>query len=253
MSLSHHRISLGINALVKVEVLERQRKDGRCAPKQVCDLLYEYLDTRSKSIEDIIINSSPNFFTQFSLELLEDYFKNQLPEKQRRKIESSLLLLGIDLRYRLYLKDLSGDDDKFCVIIDRDQLNHSTENMHDCYTWCTKHEVHFFFSNPCFEFWLLLHLVDVKTEYSSDEQCKILDNEKISNKHTYVSKLLSDHVKRKLGTGQNKRIKHFTEVYLPHIDQAIMRADKFSHTFDEQLMHLGTNIPQLIMLLREPI
>lgn len=47
-------------------------------------------------------------------------------------------------------------------------------------------------TTPCFEFWLLLHLVDVKKQYKGDMQ-KFRDNEKRTNKYTFTSLQVSEY------------------------------------------------------------
>ena len=74
-----------------------------------------------------------------------------------------------------------------------------------------------YIANPCFEFWLLLHLSDVNNEYA-DKLEEIRENKKVSNNHTFVSKVLSS----KAHHGKNNI--NFKKNYLPNIDIAIARA-----------------------------
>ena len=103
----------------------------------------------------------------------------------------------------------------------------------------------YFISNPCFEFWLLLHVSDVANEYS---EClnKILDNETDEKGNTFVSNLLFEK------TGQRKaiQVKIFEQYYLPNIDLAIERAKTFGNK-DQLLDSVGTNIPELFEHLRQ--
>ena len=55
---------------------------------------------------------------------------------------------------------------------------------------CKKHKYFLVITNPCFEFWLLLHF-DIPS-YSHNQ---LLENAQISNKHSFISKELSDKVR----------------------------------------------------------
>ena len=48
--LSAYRENLGIHGIVSVEVLQRSSKDGHSAPKQVLELLEEYISLRNNGI-----------------------------------------------------------------------------------------------------------------------------------------------------------------------------------------------------------
>lgn len=70
--------------------------------------------------------------------------------------------------------------DELWMIIDRDEWTDIAEISTLC-----KNEGNFFLalSNPCFEFWLLLHIKDIK-EFNETELKAIFDNKKV-NKKTY--------------------------------------------------------------------
>lgn len=126
-------------------------------------------------------------------------------------------------------------------MIDRDMLSHSEDDMANIIEHC-KHAdkpYHCFIANPCFEFWLLLHLSDVKTEYA-DQLEMIHDNPKISNKHTFVSY----EVSKKAGHGK-KGIK-FKDNYLPYIPLAIARAKQFALSEVDLTNSIGCNLWILI-------
>ena len=97
-------------------------------------------------------------------------------------------------------------------------------------------------TNPCFEFWLLLHLCDVKNEYAGHED-ELLKNERESNRHTYVS----GEVSRLAQHGKRIPVNKFDDYYLPNIPLAIERAVKdFATEFPDILDYLGTNLSELL-------
>lgn len=91
---------------------------------------------------------------------------------------------------------------------------HSETNMLDCIKHCEDNGYRCYIANPCFEFWLLMHLADIDKEFGEQLE-KIRQNPKISKQHTFVSKAVSErahHGKSDIG---------FTSQYMPYIDRAI--------------------------------
>ena len=189
--LSDYRTELGINALVNIEVLRRKTKDGYSAPEQVIELLEEYLSLREAGnnifpdIPDEIKNNFSPDFIQLYIETPES-----ISPKERNRFELALRKTGYDLAYRKYLSKYTSNFDEFCILIDRDAGSHSSEDMNFILQYCKENNYRCFITNPCFEFWLLLHFSDVYEEYS-DQLDLIRENKKVSNAHTFVSNELS--------------------------------------------------------------
>lgn len=74
------------------------------------------------------------------------------------------------------------DTDELWMIIDRDRWRNIPEIILEC-----KKQNNMFVavSNPCFEFWLLLHIKDV-SEYSPEERQSILENGRVSSSRKYI-------------------------------------------------------------------
>jgi len=248
--LSSCRRQLGINAVIDVETLERKRKMGDSTPEDVRELMDEFLATRSSSLEALLTAADPHFLSEYSVEELTQYFEGTLVKAKRKKMQRDLERLGINLKYLKYLRERSSEDDEFCLIIDRDQHSHTIESINTCRSWCEKRNVHFYFTNPCFEFWLLLHFLDVDSICTEEEKQDMLLNRKKSNRHSYVSKFLSDTITEITGNGQSKRVKMFEGLYMNRIDNAIENASKCATSFPELMDSLGCSIPQLVILLR---
>ena len=137
------------------------------------------------------------------------------------------------------MNDYNTDFDKFAIVIDRDHHSHSETDMLDCIRHCKKNNYDCYINNPCFEFWLLLHHVDVIEKYQ-DKLELIRENSKVSNNHTYVSKIVSDiahHGKNGIG---------FEKKYLPFVDKAIERAKKFPCEEERLIDEVGSNVWKLI-------
>lgn len=240
-----HKKELGIDVLVKIEVLHRSKKDTNSAPKHVIELLEEYIELRETSVEEQLNQLLPEFTKVYSKEFVKLYLDKpeEIPKRTRKEFETQLTILGYDLNYNKYLEQYNGPNDKFCVVIDRDRQNHSEKNMRDCIEHCSKNNFLCFISNPCFEFWLLLHLSDVKIEYASTLD-EIKKNEKKTDQHTYVSKIVSDKA------GHGKSHINFCKNYLLNIDIAIERAKSFEIDINKLIDNVGTNLGELITLMR---
>ena len=238
--LSDYRTELSINALVNIEDLRRKTKDGYSAPEQVIELLEEYLSLREAGnnifpdIPDEIKNNFSPDFIQLYIETPES-----ISPKERNRFELALRKIGYDLAYRKYLSKYTSNFDEFCILIDRDAGSHSSEDMNFILQYCKENNYRCFITNPCFEFWLLLHFSDVYEEYS-DQLDLIRENKKVSNAHTFVSNELS--VKAHHG----KKGIAFKEKYFPHIEEAIIRASKFASDNEALITDIGCNIWILI-------
>jgi hypothetical protein len=131
-----------------------------------------------------------------------------------------------------------GNNDELWMIIDRDRNGKNIEK----YSTKCKSEPNFYFalSNPCFEFWLLLHLKDI-SEFTEEELNLIFENRKVGSKKTYLKKLLSNI----LPDGYNEANLQ-PERFLQHIEVAINRAKAINIEAEDYPKALGTDIYKLI-------
>lgn len=240
--IERYREQLGIDAIVHVEVLRRH--DTNSDPDNVLGLLEEYISFRdSKMFETEIASLNlKNYTTQFIKSYLEN--PSDIPTKERHRFEAVLKEEHIDLLYLDFLSKYHGAEDAFGIVIDRDWRSHSVEQMNRVIAKCSKMKYLCYITNPCLEFWLLLHVSDVKTEFA-EQLDEILDNKVDEKDNSFVSNLL--HAK----TGQRKNIqaKTFEKHYLPNIDLAIERSKDFAPS-GELLDKLGSNLGDLFTLLR---
>ena len=246
--IHQYRGDLRINSLVHIETLSRG-KDTSSDLESIVNLLDDFLALQKHGLssEEVLSNLLQSG-QSFSLTQIEDYLRGRLKGASSEDIEDALRLVGIDLNYQLFLRDFKGEDgrDVFAVVIDRDRGCHSEQGLRQLFQDCNKKGYDCYITNPCFEFWLLLHICDVKSELSG-HLADLLENKRISNKHTYVSKRLSDRVNHAKHISENAFITH----YLPNIDLAISRAEEFKSNPEELLTDLGTNLPMLFKKLRE--
>lgn len=238
--LSKFRAKLGIDARVDVEVLKRERRDTNSAPKDVIELLEEYVQLRGKQ-SNLFQDIPGDFIKEYGIDFIEQYLNSPeaLPKKERNKFVTSLRNIGYDINYRKYLSKYDNEMDEFCILIDRDIQTHSEVNIQDSVSYCSRKGYRCFIANPCFEFWLLLHLSDVKNEYAESMDL-IKNNPKISDAHTFVSKQVSDKAHHgKGGIG-------FEIHYLPYVESAIERAKGFASDEVDLINNIGCNLWKLV-------
>lgn len=134
--------------------------------------------------------------------------------------------------------------DQICLIVDRDKDSFVSTPENDQYKYvldkCKKMGFQFCVTNPCFEFWLLLHFDEV---FTLDKE-KLLDNPKVTVKRRYAEDEL-----RKIFPGYNKSSYH-AEILVKEIDKAIENEKKFCEDIKELEYSVGSNIGHLINKMR---
>lgn len=240
--IEKYRVQLGIDAIVHIEILKRY--DTNSDPENVLELLEEYVQFRENKMFEMEIDSLSlkNYSTEFIRTYLES--PSSLSPKECNKFQAVLQAEQIDLLYLDFLSKYHGEDDAFGIVIDRDCGSHSVEQMNRVVRKCKEKNYLCYITNPCIEFWQLLHVSDVASEYSESLE-DILSNKLDEKKNSFVSNLLYEK------TGQRKAIqtKTFEKFYLPNIDLAIERAKGFAPS-DQLLEKIGSNLWELIELLR---
>ncbi len=129
------------------------------------------------------------------------------------------------------------DGDKLCIVVDRDKQSFTDSQFDVLLNAERDNEIKFCISNPCFEFWLLLHFSDC-SEYDMNLLC---NNEKEGNR-TFVEKCLME----KLGGSYNKTRLKFQDNYKDKIKFAIENSKKYSLITEELKEKIGTTIGLLI-------
>jgi hypothetical protein len=139
------------------------------------------------------------------------------------------------MRFFLIIKTV----DELWMVVDRDFKSWTVRELSESRQLCSQKGYSLALSNPCFELWLLLHLVDVNA-LNAKEKEKLRRNKR-SGKRTHCEYLLKD----KLGE-YNKSHPDFSLI-LPHVQQAIKHADTLSQFGKVDLFEvLGTNMQDLV-------
>jgi hypothetical protein len=94
-------------------------------------------------------------------------------------------------------------------------------------------------SNPCFEFWLLLHLKAI-SEYSKEELFLLLKNEKVTSKKNYVDTKISEIL------GFYNKSNPKPHLFLPTVDKAIMQAKELNINNEDFPKSLGSHVYKIV-------
>lgn len=131
--------------------------------------------------------------------------------------------------------------DEICIIVDRDCHSFSSEQYWDVLNKCKVHKFSLCVTNPCFEFWLLLHYDDIEElDYN-----KLLENPKISKKKSYAENELC-----KRNTNYKKNHYNAQEMVLK-VDVAIQNEKKYCENVEELDSKVGSNLGLLIEKMRD--
>lgn len=129
-----------------------------------------------------------------------------------------------------------GPNDELWMIIDTDRW----KNIPDICDLCSKEGNMFTaVSNPCFEFWLLLHVKDIN-DYTSEEQEAILKNSKVTNKKNVVDIRLTEVL------GSYNKSNPLPLRFLPHLELAVDRAKALDPNREIYPTNLGSHVYRLI-------
>lgn len=155
------------------------------------------------------------------------------------------LLELINEKKNVLMKDGKYDKeiDKFVIIFDRDSFREK-EKFKEFISLASEDNI-LSITSPCFEIWLLLHYFDSYNKLIKPNSDVIFENARVSNHHSYVSKLFSDI------SGMNPKVKIKFEKLKDKLDIAIEQERYLTQNVYEMDDEIGSNIGKLIELMRE--
>lgn len=275
-AVNNARIAIGINPLIELIPIVRSHSEaGWSNPKKILDRIikdieesktglisYETMlnrimdyfneekvfgtDKSSKTIWDLLIFICRNKLCKLLNETVEDL------ETECIKIIS---LLTDELKTENIISDISEviknggityaeDIDKICLIVDRDRKSFISAPGNNQYTYvmnkCKEKNFGFYVTNPCFEFWLMLHFDEVLTI----DESKMLINPKVTAKRNYAEVELRKMIPN------YKKTRYDAETLVNNIDNAIENEKKFCEDIEELESSLGSNVGKLIVEMR---
>ena len=267
---------IGINPLIEIISIERTYSEyGWSNPKKILEQLLKDLEeiedgklsykTLVDKIMEIIVEDK-NFSLKISKksnlkEVIED-IENEIEslENTVKNIEEDCItLLSIITKKVFLVKEeianilekvlenignqqitYSEDIDKMCLIVDRDKKSFKEEQYNYVKEECKRKNFKFYVTNPCFEFWLLLHFDEVHLINKEE----LLENKRASSKVRFVE----SELKKYFPYNKNK---YNAELLIEKIDLAIENEKKFCENIEELKDKLGSNIGLLIKELKE--
>lgn len=135
--------------------------------------------------------------------------------------------------------------DKICLIVDRDKNSFvvTPENNQFQYVidTCKQKKFGFYLTNPCFEFWLLLHFEEV---FDLDKD-KLLENRKVTSKRRYAENEL-----RRI-FAKYKKSSYDAHILVKSVDKAIENEKKFCEDIEQLECNVGSNLGLLIKEMRK--
>ena len=267
---------IGINPLIEIISIERTyTEEGWSNPKKILEQLLKDLEeiengkisykTLVDKIIEIIMEDE-----KISSKILKEISSEKMIENIKNDIESldnivenveedcEFLLNMIIKKFFLTIEEIpniletvlknieneqitySEDIDKMCLIVDRDKKSFKEEQYNYVKEECKKKNFKFFVTNPCFEFWLLLHFDEVH----SINREELLENKRVNSKVRYVQ----SELKKYFPYNKNR---YNAELLIEKIDLAIENEKSFCEDIEELKDELGSNVGLLIQELKE--
>ena len=267
------KAEIGLNSLIElVPIIRSFSEEGWSNPKKILDRIIKDLeedDSGEISIEtflnwimDYLCENGSiandrrvrNAIWEMMKEICENKFKKTLEDKvENVEIIGNKILEKIEENYLIEnlvskLSDIIEHGgwsyekgfDEICLIVDRDKESFISKPGNDQYKYvldrCLENGFRFCVTNPCFEFWLLMHS-DKVLELDKD---KLLNNSKVTSKRRYAEDEL-----RKIYSGYKKSSYH-AEEFVKNIDTAIKNEKEFCEDIEGLKDSIGSNIGILI-------
>lgn len=257
---------LNINSLIEiVPILRSYNEEDWSNPQKILDKLIEYVSVKEGELltvgafldkvidwllEEQIISEKGIYNNKNLKEECLKLFESEtaiIEIAEASKIVSTFLTTELNIsdsvkQIEEYVKrqfvTYEEGYDKICLIADRDKQSFKEEQYDYVAKTCLEKGYNFYISNPCFEFWLLLHYDEI---LDMDRQ-KLLTNPKETPraKKRFLEKQLS-----LLMGGYNKNNFMFNKI-LDKVDKAIENEKQFCEKVEDLKTDLGCNIGLLI-------
>lgn len=271
------REEIGISPIIElVPILRSYSEEGWSNPKKILDRVIENLEeNQSGHISyETLLNRLMSFFYEKEIittskvqarsiwRTMCKYCEEVLMKSLTSDVEDTenvceLILAALQEEYKLehVVSDISNiikesdityaeGFDKICLIVDRDRKSFVSAPDNNQYDYvvrrCQEKGFGLYVTNPCFEFWLLLHFDKV---FDLDEGL-LLENPQITSKRRYTEQQLCS-----IWPGY-KKSSYRAEELIKNIDKAIKNEKMFCENVVALENSVGSNIGILIENMR---
>lgn len=131
--------------------------------------------------------------------------------------------------------------DKICFIVDRDRKSFTSDQYKYVVKQCKKRGLGLYLTNPCFEFWLLMHFEDI----SGLDEKQLLENPAVTSKRKYVEQELRSRL-----PGYQKA-KYNATALVKNVDIAIKNENDYCEDLEGLESEIGSNVGLLICEMRK--
>lgn len=272
------RDDIGINPLVElIPVIRSFSEQGWSNPKKILDRIIENIqESEEKTISyESLLNRIMDYLYETKVittsrilaksiwKTMQQVCTERLQKSLNDRVEDVENICGIIVevlkeKYEVenIVEDISniirdggltyGEHfDQICLIVDRDRKSFVSTSENNQYQYvldkCREMGFQFYLTNPCFEFWLLLHFDEV---FTLDEK-KLLENPKVTAKRRYT-----EHELRRIFKNYDKST-YDAELLVKNIDKAIENEKRFCEDIEELENSVGSNIGKLIIRMRK--
>lgn len=197
-----------------------------------------FLVVEGSKTEIEYFNGVFDYRRELGIDTLIDIIILDRDEKNRTDSHPTHLLSGV-LKKLNESNNINYDKeiDEIWLVFDRDPESLSEKQFNEIYSVCIENGFNIGFTNPNFEFWLLLHLPNIE-KY---DRRIILENKKLNKKKRFIERELSN----RLEDGYSKNNIKF-ERFRDKIELAIEQEKLFDQETIKILKNLGSNIGMLI-------
>ena len=252
------RENIGINPLIElIPIIRSYSEEGWSNPKKILDRIIENLEeSKAERISyETLLNRMMDYFYETKAEKLQKSLQAEV-EDIETDCNAILELLKQEYDVTHVVSDISDiikdggltyaeGFDQICLIIDRDKESFLATPENNQYGYvvekCKEKGFQLCITNPCFEFWLLLHFDEV---FELDTE-KLLENPKVTSKRRYAEQKL------RIIYPKYKKSSYQAEELVGDIDKAIQNEKEFCEDVVGLENSVGSNIGRLIEKMRE--
>lgn len=276
-AINSMRESIGINPLIElIPIIRSYSEEGWSNPKKILDRIIENLEeSKTKCITyETLLNRIMEYFYEVEIittsrvyansiwKTMKEFCEKALRKKLSEDVDDikkdyGLIIEHLKQMYELgqVISDIpdiiqeggltySEGFDRICLIIDRDRESFISTPENDQYGYvvekCKEKGFVLCVTNPCFEFWLLLHFDEVLKL----DRDKLLENPKVTAKRRYAEQELC-----RIWPGYRKS-SYQAEKLVKIVDKAIKNEKEFCEDIEALEYSIGSNLGILIESMR---